>query len=253
MESCVLSGQEAGFSVRSTCARFPALEKSLNAIFTPAESAKCAISLRWTILSWSNDSANGGLALAGSPVDKTPEAGSTKKWAKAAIQKSISREHTFSVDTADAGALTHFWCGFPRWSRGGSAISRNRRERSRSSCATRISQRAPRPLQNAGSCDTQFRAGGCRSRALFARHGTGRRSGCSACMRKPPENGEGQTNLLDEEKTQRWRKTLQAVDRIRDKYGDGIVSLAAGMNADFSRARRSRSPENLPGQGPKKK
>ncbi len=64
------------------------------------------------------------------------------------------------------------------------------------------------------------------------------------------ENGEGQTNLLDEEKTQRWRKTLQAVDRIRDKYGDGTVSLAAGMNAAF-RARVHENPENLTGQGPK--
>ena len=64
------------------------------------------------------------------------------------------------------------------------------------------------------------------------------------------ESGEGQTNLLDEAKTARWRKTLEAVDKMRDKYGDGSVSLAAGMNAGF-RARVHENPENLPGKNPK--
>jgi hypothetical protein len=64
------------------------------------------------------------------------------------------------------------------------------------------------------------------------------------------ETGEGQTNLLDEAKTERWRKTLEAVDRIREKYGDTTVSLAAGLNAAF-RPRVHENPENLPGKDPK--
>jgi hypothetical protein len=63
---------------------------------------------------------------------------------------------------------------------------------------------------------------------------------------------EGQPNLLDHEKAEAWRKTLSAVDKMRDKYGDGIVSLAAGMNAGF-RARVHENPENLPGKDPKSK
>ena len=42
------------------------------------------------------------------------------------------------------------------------------------------------------------------------------------------------------------------MDKIRDKYGDGIVSLAAGMNSGF-RARVHENPENLPGTEPDKK
>ena len=61
-----------------------------------------------------------------------------------------------------------------------------------------------------------------------------------------------QTSLLQEDKTERWRKTLEAVDKMRDKYGDGAVSLAAGMKAGF-KARVHENPENLPGKDPKKK
>jgi DNA polymerase-4 len=64
------------------------------------------------------------------------------------------------------------------------------------------------------------------------------------------ESSEGQTSLIEEPKTDSWRKTLQAVDKIRDKYGEGIVSLAAGMKSGF-RARVHENPENLPGKGPK--
>jgi hypothetical protein len=58
--------------------------------------------------------------------------------------------------------------------------------------------------------------------------------------------------LLEEDQTQRWRKTLAAVDKMREKYGDTTVSLAAGLNAPF-RARVHENPENLPGKDPKRK
>jgi hypothetical protein len=48
------------------------------------------------------------------------------------------------------------------------------------------------------------------------------------------ESGEGQTSLIEEPRTEAWRKALGAVDKIRGKYGnDGIVSLAAGMKPKF--------------------
>ena len=62
---------------------------------------------------------------------------------------------------------------------------------------------------------------------------------------------EGQTSILAEPRAEDWRRALAAVDKIREKYGDdGIVSLAAGMNAGF-RARVHENPENLPGKEPK--
>jgi len=66
------------------------------------------------------------------------------------------------------------------------------------------------------------------------------------------ESAEGQTSLLDEDQTERWRKTLAAVDKMREKYGDSTVSLAAGLTAAF-RARVHENPENLPGRDPRKK
>ena len=63
---------------------------------------------------------------------------------------------------------------------------------------------------------------------------------------------EGQGNLLDAPKQDSWRKALAAVDRVRGKYGDSIVGLAAGMNAGF-RARVHENPENLPGKEPTKR
>jgi hypothetical protein len=42
------------------------------------------------------------------------------------------------------------------------------------------------------------------------------------------------------------------VDKLRDKYGDTTVSLAAGLKAAF-RARVHENPENLPGKDPRRK
>ena len=67
------------------------------------------------------------------------------------------------------------------------------------------------------------------------------------------ESSEGQTRLLEEPRAEGWRKTLAAVDHIREKYGDdGIVKLAAGMGAQF-RAKVHENPENLPGKKPERK
>ena len=42
----------------------------------------------------------------------------------------------------------------------------------------------------------------------------------------------------------------QAADRLRDKYGDSAVSLAAGMKGSF-RERVQENPANLPGKNAK--
>ena len=90
------------------------------------------------------------------------------------------------------------------------------------------------------------------ARGLFHKAWTGKKIRLLGVYAQSLEADEGQTSLLDEGKTERWRKTLQAVDKIRDKYGDTTVSLAAGMKAAF-RARVHENPENLPGKDPKKK
>jgi len=90
------------------------------------------------------------------------------------------------------------------------------------------------------------------ARDLFHKAWTGKPIRLLGVYAQQLGNAEGQASLLDGDKAETWRKTLHAVDKLRDKYGDGVVSLAAGMNAAF-RARVHENPENLPGKEPEKK
>jgi DNA polymerase-4 len=58
---------------------------------------------------------------------------------------------------------------------------------------------------------------------------------------------EEQLNLLDQGRHDRWKQALAAADRLRDKYGDGAVSLAAGLKGAF-RERVHENPAGLPGK-----
>jgi DNA polymerase-4 len=59
-----------------------------------------------------------------------------------------------------------------------------------------------------------------------------------------------QINLLDGNRQQRWKDALAAADRLRDKFGESSVSLAAGMRGSF-RERIHENPANLPGKSKK--
>ena len=164
--------------------------------------------------------------------------------------QSISHEHTFSVDTAEAVALDAMLVRLSEM------VARRLRDHSLWARTVQIKLRysdfstftRARTLDHATQIDTEL-AGAVR--ALFHQAWSGKAIRLLGVYAQSLEGGEGQTNLLDEEKTERWRKTLRAVDRIRDKYGDGTVSLAAGLSAAF-RARVHENPENLPGKDPKK-
>jgi DNA polymerase-4 len=51
-----------------------------------------------------------------------------------------------------------------------------------------------------------------------------------------------QGNLLEDDRRRRWQKALSAADRLRDKFGEQTVHLAAGMKGGF----RERTHESLP-------
>jgi len=63
------------------------------------------------------------------------------------------------------------------------------------------------------------------------------------------KSSEGQLNLLDSEKQDRWKKALSAVDKMRDRYGEKSVSLAAGMRGRW-KEKVHENPASLPGKGP---
>jgi DNA polymerase-4 len=57
-------------------------------------------------------------------------------------------------------------------------------------------------------------------------------------------------DLLGEGRHEKWKQTLQAADRMRDKFGEAAVSLASSMRGRF-RERTHENPASLPGKSPK--
>jgi DNA polymerase IV len=162
--------------------------------------------------------------------------------------KSVSHEHTFMIDTADATALDAMLVRLSEM------VSRRLRDHALWSRTIQIKLRytdfstftRSRTLDHATQIDSDVAQA---ARDLFHKAWTGKPIRLLGVYAQQLEASEGQANLLEEEKTQAWRKTLEAVDKIRGKYGDQMVSLAAGMQATF-RQRVHENPENLPGKEP---
>jgi len=192
-----------------------------------------------------------GLALAGKARGEDAGGWFDGEVGEGGDPKSISHENTFSVDTADAAALDSMLVRLSEM------VARRLRDHHLYARTLQIKLRysdfstftRSRTLDRASQIDTELAEA---ARDLFHKAWTGKPIRLLGVYAQQLDAGEGQTSLLDEEKTDRWRKTLQAVDRIRDKYGDTTVSLAAGLKAGF-RARVHENPENLPGKDPKKK
>jgi DNA polymerase IV len=164
--------------------------------------------------------------------------------------KSISHEHTFDVDTAERDQIDAMLVRLAEM------VARRLRDHALYARTVQIKLRysdfstftRARTLDHATQIDTELAEA---VRGLFHKAWTGGAIRLLGVYAQSLESDEGQTSLIDEGRTERWRKTLAAVDKIRDKYGDSTVSLAAGMKAAF-RARVHENPENLPGKEPKK-
>ena len=163
--------------------------------------------------------------------------------------KSVSHENTFSIDTDDTSVIDAMLVRLSEM------VARRLRDHQLHARTIQIKLRysdfstftRAKTLDHATQIDTELAAA---VRALFHKNWTGKAIRLLGVYAQSLEAGEGQTSLLEEDKTQRWRSTLAAVDKIREKYGDTTVSLASGMNAPF-RVRVHENPENLPGKEPK--
>ncbi len=191
-----------------------------------------------------------GLALAGKSRGEDAGGWFDEEVGEGGDPKSISHENTFSIDTADRTAIDAMLVRLSEM------VARRLRDHRLHARTVQIKLRysdfstftRSRTLDRASQIDLEIAD---TARGLFYKAWTGKPIRLLGVYAQSLELGEGQTSLLDEEKTERWRKTLEAVDRMRDKYGDTTVSLAAGLNAGF-RARVHENPENLPGKDPKK-
>ena len=166
--------------------------------------------------------------------------------------KSVSHEFTFSVDTADADELDAMLVRLSEM------VARRLRDHQLWSRTVQIKLRytdfstftRARTLDHATQIDTELAAA---ARELFHKAWNRRAIRLLGVYAQQLEASEGQTSLLEEPRAEGWRKTLKAVDHIRERYGDdGIVKLAAGMAAQF-RAKVHENPENLPGKEPARK
>jgi DNA polymerase-4 len=61
------------------------------------------------------------------------------------------------------------------------------------------------------------------------------------------DQGGGQLGLLDQDRHDRWTRATAAADKMRDKFGDSAVSLAASLKGQY-RERTHDSPPGLPGK-----
>jgi len=165
--------------------------------------------------------------------------------------KSISHEHTFMVDTAEAAALDAILVRLSEM------VARRLRDHHLWARTLQIKLRysdfstftRSRTLEHASQVDAELAAA---ARELFHKAWTGKPIRLLGVYAQSLETTEGQTSLMDEPRAEDWRRTLAAVDKIREKYGqDGIISLAAGMKAAFRQIVHE-NPENLPGKDPKK-
>ncbi|MBK5292092.1 MAG: DNA polymerase IV [Acidobacteriia bacterium] len=187
-----------------------------------------------------------GLALAGKA--KGLDAGG---WFDAEIgagddPKSISHEHTFDQDTADRGQIES------TLARMSEMVGRRLREHGLWARTVQLKLRykdfstftRAHTLTEATQLDTVLMA---ESRRLFQRNWTGKPVRLVGVQASSLDGEPGQMNLLEQSSHVQWTKALTAADKLRDKFGESAVSLAAGMRGRF-RERVHENPAGLPGK-----
>ena len=167
--------------------------------------------------------------------------------------KSISHEHTYNEDTADANQLEATLMRLSemvgRRLREGNFYARTIQLKLRYKDFTTITRAhtLPTPTQLDTEIFEQIRAlfrknweKGQQVRLLGVHAG-------SFTTANPD-----QMNLLEGGRQQRWKDALAAADRLRDRFGESSVKLAAGMKGTF-RERTHENPAGLPGKSQPKR
>lgn len=149
--------------------------------------------------------------------------------------KSISHEHTYTEDTADAGQLEATLMKLAEM------VARRLRDHHLHARTIQLKLRYDdfTTITRAQTLDhsTQIDQDLIRtSRELFRKNW---RRGAKVRLLGVQASGlsgvEGQLSLLEGESQDRWKKALSAVDKLRDRYGDASVALAGGLRGNFRR------------------
>ena len=190
-----------------------------------------------------------GLALAGKSRGEDAGGWYDTEIGENSGPKSVSHEHTFSEDTADLAKLES------TLARLSEMVGRRLREHKLHARTIQLKLRysdfstitrahsVTRPTQ----LDTELFA---EIRELFHRNWkTGAAVRLLGVNASSFEESTEQMDLLGEDRHDRWTQALAAADRLRDKFGESAVSLAASMRGKF-RERTHENPAGLPGKKP---
>ncbi len=188
-----------------------------------------------------------GLALAGKARGLDAGAWFDSEIGAGEQPKSISHEHTFDCDTAEARLLD------ATLARLSAMVARRLREHDLFARTVQLKLRyrdfstitRARTLDHRTQLDGELLA---EARRLFqANWKRGEPVRLLGVQASGLESHEGQLSLLDAEKSDRWRKALSAADRLRDRYGEAAVSLGAALEGSF-KERAHENPAGLPGK-----
>jgi DNA polymerase-4 len=189
-----------------------------------------------------------GLALAGKAQGEDAGGWFDSEVGEDIEAKSISHEHTYNEDTADPtqleATLTRLSEMVGRRLREANFHARTIQIKLRYKDFTTITR--AHTLPNPTQLDTEIFK---QVRALFRKNwkkGTQVRLLGVHASSFTEQNA--QIDLLEGSRRDRWKSALAAADRLRDKFGESSVGLAAGLRGGF-RERIHENPASLPGKG----
>jgi DNA polymerase-4 len=191
-----------------------------------------------------------GLALAGKSQGLDAGGWFDTDIGEGAGPKSISHEHTFAEDTADAAQID------ATLARLSEMVGRRLREHGLKARTIQLKLRykdfstitRAHSVARPTDLDTELFE---QVRELFR---TNWKSGEPVRLLGVHASGWSeecaQLGLLDDARHERWQQAMAAADKMRDKFGESAVSLAASMKGKF-RERTHENPAGLPGKKPK--
>jgi DNA polymerase-4 len=188
-----------------------------------------------------------GLALAGKARGEDAGGWFDSEVGADTAAKSISHEHTYNEDTADANQLEATLMRLSemvgRRLREANSYARTIQLKLRYKDFTTITRAHSLPA--ATQLDNEIFE---QVRKLFRKNWkTGAEVRLLGIQASSFEAKAEQIDLLEGGRQQRWKDALAAADRLRDKFGESSVSLAAGMRGSF-RERTHENPAGLPGK-----
>jgi DNA polymerase-4 len=191
-----------------------------------------------------------GLALAGKSRGEDAGGWFDTEIGEDANPKSISHEHTFAEDTADLGRLE------ATLARLCEMVGRRLREHGLDARTIQLKLRysdfstitrahsVSRPTQ----IDTELYE---EIRELFRNNWrAGNPVRLLGVHASSFTDASKQMELIGEQRRERWKQALAAADRLRDRFGESAVSLAASLRGKF-RERTHENPAGLPGKKPR--